>query len=90
MPRAVAMNLRGDVMSALSQQQKPVNLRSQIEKKWPGFTPADLDEIGSNCRRLAQALQRRFGLSQAAAEQESRRLACMAWKEHEREEWLAG
>jgi hypothetical protein len=77
-------------MSALSQQLERVNLRSQIEKKWPGFTQVDLDEIGSNCRRLSQALQRKFGLSQVAAEQESRRLACVAWNEHRREEWLAG
>jgi hypothetical protein len=77
-------------MSALSQRVELASLRSQVEKKWPGFTPTDLDEIGNNCRRLTSALQRKFGLSQVAAEQESRRLACMAWKEHQREEWLAG
>jgi hypothetical protein len=77
-------------MAASTQFLSQVNLRAQVEKKWPGFTPDELEEIGSNGRRLSEALQRKFGLSAAAAEQETRRLACLAWSEHRREEWLAG
>lgn len=77
-------------MSVSMQFTAQVNLRSQIEKKWPGFTQSELDHIGSNCRRLADALQRRFGLSAEVAADETRRLARLAWSEHRREEWLAG
>ena len=77
-------------MSVSIQFAAQTNLRSQIQKKWPGFTQSELDEIGSNCRRLTEALQRRYGLSSEAAAQETRRLACLAWSEHRREEWLAG
>lgn len=77
-------------MAASAQFVNQVNLRTQIEKKWPGFTQEELDAIGNNCRRLTDALQRRFGLSPEAAAHETRRLACQAWSEHRREEWLAG
>lgn len=77
-------------MAASTQFLNQVNLRAQIEKKWPGFSPAELDEIGNNCRRLSEALQRKYGLSASDAEQQTRRLACLAWNEHRRAEWLAG
>jgi hypothetical protein len=77
-------------MAASTQLLNQVNLRGQVEKKWPGFAAGELDEIGNNCRRLSQALQRKYGLSPTAAEQETRRLACLAWNEHQRAEWLAG
>lgn len=77
-------------MAASTQFLNQVNLRTQIEKKWPGFTQDELDVIGNNCRRLSEALQRKHGLSPMAAEQETRRLARLAWSEHQRAEWLAG
>jgi len=77
-------------MAASAQFLKQVNLRAQIEKNWSGFTSEELDAIGNNCARLSQALQQKFSLSKTAAEQETRRLACLAWNEHQREEWLAG
>jgi hypothetical protein len=77
-------------MAASAQFLSQVNLRTQIETKWPGFTQDELDAIGNNGRRLSEALQRKYGLSPTAAEQETRRLACLAWNEHRRAEWLAG
>lgn len=77
-------------MAASAQFLKQVNLRAQIEKKWPGFTSDELDAIGNNCARLSQALQEKFGLARATAEHETRKLACLAWNQHKRDEWLAG
>lgn len=77
-------------MAASAQFLNQVSLRTQIEKKWPGFTQDELDAIGNSCRRFSEALQQKYGLSPSAAEQETRRIARLAWNEHRQAEWLAG
>lgn len=45
-------------------------LRGEILSRWEQLTPPDIEECGSDCSKLADVLQTRYGYARRRAEKE--------------------